>query len=392
MQIKRYEARNMQEAIEQIKRELGPEAIILSNKQISNGKNQLVEVVAAKDNGEQKKSPFPYQYQQAEEINPPPVPSAYGEEQSDWETLKGDIGELKGLFKELRKRDHMLDDVDDLKDRLDVLFDLMGLRRDGKQGPLAPIYARLVAQGISKKSACILLEMLSREVMTDHIETPEEGLQRIEGLIQNRFKRKQSFQGGDRIKVFVGPTGVGKTTTIAKLAALYSLEDKKRVGLATTDTYRIAAPEQLKTYAKIMGIPMKIVSNKDHLHKMKEEFSDRDVILIDTPGTGLKDKAHFERMKEMFADQEGVDIILLLGMSSSQENLYGTLSRFEGLRIDHIILTKMDECRRFGFLFDLMEKMNKPVPYVTTGQNVPNDIAEVTSANLAKLIVEGVLQ
>jgi flagellar biosynthesis protein FlhF len=227
--------------------------------------------------------------------------------------------------------------------------------------------------------------------MTDRIETPEEGLRRIEDLIQNRFNRKQSFQCNGRIKVFVGPTGVGKTTTIAKLAALYSLEDKKRVGLATTDTYRIAAPEQLKTYAKIMGVPMKIVSNKEHLSSMLEEFSDRDVILIDTPGTGLKDKAHFERMKEMFADQEGIDIILLLGMSSSQENLYGTLSRFEGMRIDHIILTKMDECSRFGFLFDLMERMNKPVPYVTTGQNVPNDITEVTSANLAKLIVEGVL-
>ena len=391
MQIKRYEAKSMQEAIEQIKRELGTEAIILSSKQIEGGKNPLVEVIAAKDNGEQGKSPI--LYQQATEVNTVPVFSAsHFEGQSEWEGLKGDIGELKGLFKELQKRDHMLDDIDDLRDRLNSLFDLMGLRQDGKQGPLAPVYARLVNQGISKKSACILLEMLSREIMTDRIETPEEGLRRIEDLIQSRFKRKQSFQNSDRIKVFVGPTGVGKTTTIAKLAALYSLEDKKRVGLATTDTYRIAAPEQLKTYARIMGIPMKIISNKDQFNRMIEEFSDLDVILIDTPGTGLKDKAHFERMKEMFTDQEGVDIILLLSLSSSHENLYGTLSRFEGLRIDHIILTKMDECRRFGFLFDLMEKTNKPVPYVTTGQNVPNDITEVTSANLAKLIVEGILQ
>ncbi|MDR2861358.1 MAG: flagellar biosynthesis protein FlhF, partial [Syntrophobacterales bacterium] len=332
MQIKRYEARNMQEAIEQIKRELGSEAIILSNKQIGTDKNPLVEVVAAKDNGQHGSPPFPYE--QSIEAAPLALSSAPHFEESDWDILKGDIDELKGLFKEFQKRDHMLDDIDDLKDRLNVLFDLMGLRQDGKQGPLAPVYAKLVAHGISRKSACVLLEMLSREIMTDRIETPEEGLKRIEDLIRDRFEQKQSFHGGSRIKVFVGPTGVGKTTTIAKLAALYSLEDKKRVGLATTDTYRIAAPEQLKTYARIMGIPVKIVSDKNHFHKMTEEFSDRDVILIDTPGTGLKDRGHFERLKEMFSQQEGVDIILLLGMSSSQENLYGILNRFESLRID----------------------------------------------------------
>jgi len=140
-----------------------------------------------------------------------------------------------------------------------------------------------------------------------------------------------------------------------------------------------------------MGIPVQVASDTTCLHKVIEDFADRDVILIDTPGTGLNDLSHFERTKDMFADRDGLEMSLLLSLASSRENLYDTFSRFEDLRIDQVILTKMDECRRFGFLFDLMEKARKPVSYVTTGQNVPQDIAEVTSGNLAKLIVEGVL-
>jgi flagellar biosynthesis protein FlhF len=390
MQVKRYEAKSIQEALEKIKKELGPDAIILSSKQLSGSRGPLVEVVAAKDPGEMGKTHVSYGKPHGEPNTVPPG-NPGREAKPEWEALKEDIGELKVLLKELKKRDEIFDEFGEVKDRLNVLFDLLGLKDKGEKNHLAQVYSRLVAQGVSKKSACVLLEMLNRGGLTDRIGAPEEGLILVEELIRSRFKRKQTVNADGRIKVFVGPTGVGKTTTIAKLAAQYALGGKRRVGLVTTDTYRIAAPEQLRTYARIMDIPMQIAVDESGLYKVIEGYADRDVILIDTPGTGLNDLSHFERMKDLFGHLEGTEVSLLLSLSASRENLFDTITRFEDLQIDQVILTKMDECRRFGFLFDLMEKAQKPVPYVTTGQNVPKDIQEVTSGNLAKLIVGGTL-
>lgn len=391
MQIKRYEAKSTQEALEKIKKELGPDAIILSSKQISGGRGPLVEVVAAKDPGEtvQPRPSRGNPYGGA--ITPPPVIPAAKDEKPEWAGLREDIDELKGLLRELKKRDEIFDEFGEVKDRLNVLFDLLGLKDKGEKNQLAQVYSRLVAQGVSKKSACVLLEMLNRGAMAERMGGPEESLMMVEELIRSRFRRKQAMKTEGRIKVFVGPTGVGKTTTIAKLAAHYALGGKRRVGLATTDTYRIAAPEQLRTYARIMDIPMQIAADENGLHKMIEGYADRDIILIDTPGTGLNDASHLDRMKSLFSDREGVEMSLLLSLASSQENLFDTLARYEDLRVDQVILTKMDECRRFGFLFDLMEKAQKPVPYVTMGQNVPKDIQAVNSGDLAKLIVGGTL-
>ena len=391
MQIKRYEAKSTQEALEKIKKELGPDAIILSSKQLSGGKSPLVEVVAGKDPGETVQPRLSRGNPYGGVKTPPPIIPAVKDEKPEWAGLREDIDELKGLLRELKKRDEIFDEFGEVKDRLNVLFDLLGLKDKGEKNQLAQVYSRLVAQGVSKKSACVLLEMLNRGAMAERIGKPEEGLMMVEELIRTRFRRKQTMQGEGRIKVFVGPTGVGKTTTIAKLAAHYTLGGKRRVGLATTDTYRIAAPEQLRTYARIMDIPMQIAADENGLQKVIEGYADRDIILIDTPGTGLNDLSHLNRTKSLFDHRDGVDVSLLLSMSSSQENLYDTLARYEDLRIDQVILTKVDECRRFGFLFDLMEKAQKPVPYVTTGQNVPKDIQAVNSGDLAKLIVGGTL-
>lgn len=390
MQIKRYEAKSTQEALEKIKKELGPDAIILSSKQLAGGRGPRVEVVAAKDPGEtvqprmSRSNPYGT-------TTPPSVAPGGTEAKPEWEGLREDIDELKGLLRELKKRDEIFDEFGEVKDRLNVLFDLLGLKDKGEKNHLAQVYSRLVAQGVSKKSACVLLEMLNRGAMADRIGAPEEGLVMVEELIRSRLRRKQAANVEGRIKVFVGPTGVGKTTTIAKLAAHYALGGKRRVGLATTDTYRIAAPEQLRTYARIMDIPMQIAADENGLHKVIEGYGDRDIILIDTPGTGLNDGSHLDRMKSLFNHREGVEMSLLLSMASSQENLFDTLARYEDLRVDQVILTKIDECRRFGFLFDLMEKAQKPVPYVTMGQNVPKDIQAVNSGDLAKLIVGGTL-
>ncbi len=391
MQIKRYEARNIQEALGRIRKELGADAIILSSKEYEGPKGPQVEVVAAKD-GDAATGRRPGVLRLAAGVKAPAAAVAPPEEKGpEWESLKEDIGELKALLRRLKKRDALFDDFGEVKERLNILFDLLGLKDKGGKHPLSQVYSRLVAQGVSRESACVLLELLGRGGMADRIGAPEEGMKMVEDLIRGRFKRKQGSGNRGRIKILLGPTGVGKTTTIAKLAAHYALGEKLRVGLATTDTFRIAAPEQLKTYARIMDLPMQVAADAAAMDRALEQFADRDIILVDTPGMGLNDRSHFERVKGLFGPREDTETSLLLSLASSRENLFDTLACFDDLRIDQLILTKVDECRRFGFLFDLMDKAGKPVPYVTTGQNVPKDICAVNSGDLARLIVGGTL-
>ena len=390
MQIKRYEAKSTQEALARIKRELGPDAIILSSKQFSRGGGTRVEVVAAKDPDERVLST---QSRAPHYGAMPAVPPDGKGGSPEWEGLREDIGELRLLLRELKKRETLFDEFGEVKDRLNVLFDLLGLKNSREKTHLTRVYSRLVRQGVSRKGACVLLESLNLGAAQGRVDIdgPEEGLMRVEELIRGRFRRERPAPGGRRIQVFVGPSGVGKTTTIAKLAARYALGGKHRVGLATTDTYRIAAPEQLRTYAGIMDIPMQVAADEKGLRKAIEGHADRDIILVDTPGTGLGDVSHLERMKGLFHDREGMEMNLLLCAASSRENRFDTLSCYEPLRVDQVILTKVDECRRFGFLFDVLDKAQKPVPYVTTGQNVPGDIQAVNAGDLARLIVNGTL-
>ena len=172
-----------------------------------------------------------------------------------------------------------------------------------------------------------------------------------------------------RIKAFIGPTGVGKTTTLAKLAAHYSLEKKMKVGMITTDTYRIAAAEQLKVYAKIMGLPIQIASEKDMFLRSLASFADKDMILVDTPGRNHNDDRHLNELKDTLDLRCGNRFTLK--SCCQREYLLNTANRFKIFEYDRIILTKVDECNHFGSMYDVLDEIGKPVSHVTTGQNVP---------------------
>ena len=184
----------------------------------------------------------------------------------------------------------------------------------------------------------------------------------------------------------IGPTGVGKTTTLAKLAAYYSLERKLKVGLITTDTFRIAASEQLKIYARIMGLPIDIASEKETFLRSLKNFADKDLILVDTPGRNHHDDRCLTALKSIF--DADVETVLLLSPFSSKEYLLQAADRFRIFNYDRIILTKMDECSHFGPMVDVLDEIGKPVSYITTGQNVPKDIEKSSPERLAKLMLQ----
>jgi flagellar biosynthesis protein FlhF len=187
-----------------------------------------------------------------------------------------------------------------------------------------------------------------------------------------------------RVIALVGPTGVGKTTTIAKLAANLRLRENKRVGFVTVDTYRIAAVEQLRTYADIMDLPMEVVSTPREMRSAIARMSDLDVVLLDTAGRSPYDELKVQQLRTMLAEAQADDVHLVLSSVASAESLQKTAARFLGVGVTSLVLTKLDENAGLGNLLPLFESTGLPVSYLTHGQNVPDDICKACPRELAR--------
>jgi len=180
--------------------------------------------------------------------------------------------------------------------------------------------------------------------------------------------------GKPTVVMFIGPTGVGKTTTLAKIAANYSLNFKKKVGLITTDTYRIAAVEQLKTYAEILGLPLSIVYSPNEIVDTIAQYSDKDIVLIDTAGRSHNNKAQMEEISAWIEASRADEVYLLVSMTTSNRNLRELVKNYSFLKNYKILLTKFDESPVVGMIINIRLLTGMKLSYITTGQNVPDDI------------------
>ena len=197
---------------------------------------------------------------------------------------------------------------------------------------------------------------------------------------------------GPRIVLFIGPTGVGKTTTIAKLAGKYCVEDKKKVALLTADTYRIAAAEQLRTYANILETPFRVIYTPEELQTAVKDYWDCDYIFIDTAGRSHQNADQLEKMKEMVGalkDPGNYHVFLVLSATTKYRDLqriadcYGKIADYE------LIFTKLDETEAVGNLLNMKLYTGAPVAYVTCGQNVPDDMEVFNPQKTVKQILGG---
>ncbi|MCA9310835.1 MAG: flagellar biosynthesis protein FlhF [Phycisphaerales bacterium] len=187
----------------------------------------------------------------------------------------------------------------------------------------------------------------------------------------------------------VGPTGVGKTTTLAKLAATYKLRYGRRIGLVTSDTYRIAAVEQLRTYANIIGLPLQVALTPEEMAAACERCSDCDAVLIDTAGRSPRDAMRLEELRGFLEVARPHQTHLVLSSSMSEAVMKDAASRFAPLRPDHLIFTKLDEAVNFGVLINIARAVDARLSFVTTGQEVPDHIEHGNPERLARLILEG---
>lgn len=184
----------------------------------------------------------------------------------------------------------------------------------------------------------------------------------------------------------LGPTGVGKTTTIAKMAAHSVLQKKKKVGFITTDTYRIAAIEQLKTYAGLLQSPVEIVYNREDFANAMHTYHDRDLVFIDTAGRNYKEDKFIEDVKKLINFEENVESYLVLSSTSKEKDMETIVEQFLSFPIEQFIFTKADETNSIGSILNLMIKYKKGLAYYTDGQEVPEDINEASIDSLLKLL------
>ncbi len=250
------------------------------------------------------------------------------------------------------------------------------------------LYGRLVRRDIPKDVAQGLLkDTLTRLPKQDWNDEGKIWI-RLGSLVAERVVTVDpwEFSGDQRIVVLIGPTGVGKTTTIAKIAANFSLVGAKNVGLITVDTYRIAAVEQLKTYAEIIGIPVQVAYSPRELKDSIARMADRDLILIDTAG---RSQNNYLQMGELKNYLEGIDaeIHLVISATTKSSDVDEIVKAFGQVSIDRVIITKLDETTTYGVVLQTCERTNAPLSFVTTGQGVPEDIEVATNEKIAQLIL-----
>jgi len=392
MKIKRFEAVDMEEAIRKIKREMGPEAVILSTRRVRRGGGVLglfgpvgVEVTAAIDYDGPISSP------QSSSRSKNTLQSLL----EDLQGIKEGMQSLKDLYS-TRRPDHGADlqqAIGQLREALETLKqenrkpELSSLHEN-----LVVLYQRLIAAGIDEWVALKSVESVQQQLPMDRIKVKEYTETCLVELLSQLVKVSGPLLGQDRqqkVAIFIGPTGVGKTTTIAKLAAHHALADKARVALITLDTYRIAAVEQLKTYARIIGVPVNVASNAWEVREILAHRKEADLVMIDTAGRSQRDQFRMTELQDLFKQGLTLETCLVLSATTKENDLKDILQKYRGLTIDRLIFTKLDETTTCGNVFNTLLGTGKPLSYITFGQKVPEDIELATPKRLVDLVLKG---
>ena len=255
---------------------------------------------------------------------------------------------------------------------------------------LFDLYTELTDSELDKLLARELIFALKRESNAEELGDPSLCRARLVKMVEGEFHAAAPIgatPGQRRVVALVGPTGVGKTTTIAKLAANLKLRDGIRMGLVTVDTYRIAAVEQLRTYAEIIDLPMKVVTTPMEMRRALDELSDMDLVLIDTAGRSPRDELQIGELKSLLADAEVDEIHLVLSLTASLDFLVSTVDHFSSVGTCSLVLTKLDEAHELGVMLNLSRRVGLPVSYLTTGQDVPDDIEGAEPQRMARLVL-----
>ncbi len=374
MQIRKFRAANIHDALSQVLAELGPEASVLQTRDVrvggmfGFGRREEIEVTASLEVNVPSRVPQLLPVSIEEPIYTAP-PQAIDDVGIDLARLALPAGD-----------DASQDEPESIVAPPEQSA-LVLPRRPASEAAFQ-LFAELIEAGLPDELARELLERAECKGRDDYASLRGATRELIQRMIRTTGPIPTSG-GQQRLVALVGPTGVGKTTTIAKLAANFRLREKRRVGLITVDTYRIAAVEQLRTYADIIDLPMEVVSSPRQTKGAIAKLGDVDLILMDTAGRSPRDEVKIQELKLILAEAEADEVHLVLSSVSSAANLSRTVERFRPVGLSSLLFTKLDESAMLGHLLAVIDDCRLPLSYVTHGQNVPDDIEAAAAEKLA---------
>lgn len=434
MSVKTFQAPSMAEVLAKVKGELGSDAVILHTRSFKQGgvmglmSRDMVEVTASKGDGA-----APPRRRAMPRVKPMEMSATTGEEtpirtnQDRSSERSNTEQQARNLLREAYARSQPQKKVEtsapaekigntrdlaaavlnqpafEIRNEIAALRTMVEslLQRAPQDGPradlpaqLAQAYRTLVEQEVAEELANRIVEDVRCELTADQLVNPhlvrERLVNRIEKMMPgsvNTAVSRPTTGTGCRSICLIGPTGVGKTTTIAKLAAAFKLRQKQKVGLITIDTYRIAAVDQLRTYANIIGVPVRVVLTPSELVVAMQELKNCDTILIDTAGRSPTDEVKIGELARFIQAGNPTEVHLVLSSTCTQSAMEAAFQNFSRIRIDQIIFTKLDEAVSFGVLLNIIRKASKALSYVTTGQDVPDHVEVGQPRRLARLIL-----
>ncbi|WP_165232023.1 flagellar biosynthesis protein FlhF [Aquisphaera insulae] len=371
-----YRARTMREALARVRRDLGGDAVILASRSVRRrrmfglGDRELIEVRASAT------MPSSAAAIDVETPTAPREPGLRDRSAGLSATAQARLGE------ELSRLHERVDALSRMG-RIDHLIPDL-------PGPLVGPYARLIEAEVPEALARRIVAAVSESLEPHQFLDPREvdaALREAVALCIPVAPPIRAVRGTRRVVALVGPTGVGKTTTVAKLAADFKLVHGLSVGLVTLDTYRIAAVEQLRTYAEIIDVPLAVANDPAEMERAFDELGAVDIAFIDTAGRSPRDEVKIRELGEFMERARPDEVHLVLSAGAGERTLHAAAERFSRVRADRLILTKLDEAEGLGAALGLLGRSNLPVSYLTTGQAVPDDIEPADRMRLASLVL-----
>ncbi|NYV67041.1 flagellar biosynthesis protein FlhF [Bacillus sp. Gen3] len=376
MKVKKYVAQNMAEAMKQIRQDLGDEAVILNSKVTHTGgwlglfKKKKLEVIAALD---MERKPSKVFVKEKKREQPPQHPNQKSLESN--KNLHEEINEIKRMVQDITIN--------------------QPIQMQNYPEPIQIFCEKLYSQDLNMNIIHSLGDELLKQWRSSQVDPSE---QEISEWAKKHFTEilSQYDNGESNVRKkyinLVGPTGVGKTTTLAKIAAGEVINNRKKIAFITTDTYRIAAIEQLKTYANLLNVPVEVVYKLEDFQKAVKKYEDYDHVFIDTAGRNYREMKYIEELQKLIDFKQDIETFLTLSMTMKERDIQGIIKNFEILSIDKFIFTKLDETSTYGTLVNIIVQNKKGVAYLTYGQDVPDDVEVGSSQAIIKHLFEGIDQ
>ena len=419
MIVKRFQAPTETEAILKAKEDLGSSAVVLSVKTLKQRgifkllKKDMVEITAALEendfvDGINANKPS-FQNTEKQTINHSMVQkrsiNLVADDQTrtsvDTSSIEQKLDSLQSLLKQQIEKEYTSEDKqistpnqpfsDEITEQDKIVKD----RENTNYKYLQLIYKKMIDCDVDSEYA--------DEIISD-IENSMKKESNIDSILAAVYQkiilklgetREISLTDKAKVVLFIGPTGVGKTTTIAKIASKFKLEKQAKVAFITSDTYRIAAVEQLNTYASIIDCPVSVVYTSEELLDCVDQYKDYDLIMVDTAGRSHKAEEQMEELEDLIGalnakkDQFDVELYLTLSVTTKNKDLKSICDRYNNIDNWALIFTKLDETCVLGNILNMKLYTGAPLSYTTSGQNVPNDIEVVDKQALAKHLLGG---